>query len=114
MALLDDDKQLIADGVKNDVALLISQAEFKEQRHAATICEAKRKCFLKEWLHFNKPLIYGESFSREITYQSLIQAVIALSKDVFYGLPNLQDHAMTYMVFVEGLIKMSLGCKISY
>ncbi len=40
MALLDGAKQLIADGVKNDVALLISQAESKEQRHAATICEA--------------------------------------------------------------------------
>jgi len=107
MALLDDAKQLVADGVRKDVALLISQAESEEQRHAATIRGAERERFLKEWLRFNRPLAYGESRSRETTYQSLVQAVVASSEDVSYGLPNLQDHAMTRTAFVESLIKMS-------
>jgi len=106
MAIIDDAKQLVADGVWHDVALLISTAKTEEERQAATRRGKERETFLKKWLHLQTPLAYGQHNCNK-TYQSLVQAVIAAPEDISNGLPNLHLHAMTRTIFVNSLLKMS-------
>jgi hypothetical protein len=105
-SLFDDTKQLVADGVRNDVAIQITQAKSDEKRRAAESRGKEREKFLKKWLSLDCPLAYGRHDAHE-TFQALVMAVVSDPSHISHGLPNLHDHAMTRPVFVEKLLAMS-------
>ncbi|KAI9452141.1 hypothetical protein BJY52DRAFT_1226307 [Lactarius psammicola] len=106
MALFDDVKRLVADGVRNDIALTISNARDPEQRRIAISRGNDRESSLKTWLSKDRPLSYGQ-IDLNHTFTSLVKAVIADPDLISYGLPNFVEHAMTPTTFADSLIKMS-------
>jgi hypothetical protein len=105
-AFFEDTKQLVATGVRNDIAQSILQANSQEDRHAAAIRGKEREKNLKHWLKLKNPLAYGH-IDKHKTYESLLQAIIRDTQDISHGLPHMLDHAMTPSSFVDLLLQMS-------
>jgi hypothetical protein len=105
-AFFDDTKQLVADGVRADIACWISRAESLDGIGAATDRGKEREKCLKKWLAMDRPLKYGQSDPNG-PYQVLLQAVVAEPEDISFGLPNFQAHATTPTGFVKLLLAMS-------
>jgi hypothetical protein len=106
MALFDDTRQLVADGVRSDIASRVLQAETPLQKSKETKRGKDREKYLKEWLKSEQPLKYGHGGGGE-TFQALLQAVVPAEMDIAYGLPNITDHSMTRSRLVDLLIAMS-------
>ncbi|KAH9028468.1 hypothetical protein EDB83DRAFT_2678647 [Lactarius deliciosus] len=105
-ALFDDVKKLVADGVRRDVAAIISDAPDKEAVDVAIARGTERESFLKHWLTIQRPLAFGQ-VDKQNTYVSLLQAVVADPDLISHGLCNFTEHAMTPTTFVNSLIAMS-------
>ena len=106
MAFFDDTKQLVSEGVRRDVELRISLAETPDSKKNATHRGKEREKALKKWLALDRPLAYGHMDDGE-TFESLVKAVIPFDKDISYGLPNFEAHAMAPSQFVRSLLDMS-------
>ena len=107
MALVDDAKQLVAEGVRHDIARCISQASSVQERESAIHRGKEREGFLKTWLGFKKPLAYYQRSVVETTLPTLIQAVVSSPGSIIDGLPNLHKHRMTQKQFVDSLLTMT-------
>ncbi|KAH9018524.1 hypothetical protein EDB84DRAFT_1442390 [Lactarius hengduanensis] len=112
MALVDDVKQLVEEGVRRDIVCRISQARSEEDRQAAVLRGREREKFLKTWLRSKRPLTYGEP-GHFTTFQALIQAVVAAPEEFSSGLPNFNDHAMTPTDFVGQLLRVRISSSVS-
>lgn len=105
-ALFDDTKQLVADGVRADVASCINSAESDQEREAAKARGEERLGFLRGWLADDRPLSYGASKPVQ-TYPTLLQAVVAKEEDIIHGLPRMTQNAMSHADLADKLIEMS-------
>jgi len=105
-SFFDDTKQLVADGVRKEIALCISRAQSQDEKRTKTIRGKEREKNLKRWLLLDRPLAYGQNDQHQ-AYQTLVQAVVSDENRISYGLPNLDEHAMTPSNFVKLLLEMS-------
>jgi hypothetical protein len=105
-SFFDDTKQLVADGVRKDIALCLSRAQSPDEKRAITIRGRERERNLKRWLLLDRPLAYGQN-DPDQAYQTLVQAVVSDENRISHGLPNLDEHAMTPSNFVKLLLEMS-------
>ncbi|KAH9018519.1 hypothetical protein EDB84DRAFT_1566372 [Lactarius hengduanensis] len=112
MALVDDVKQLVEEGVRRDIVCRISQARSEEDRQAAVLRGGEREKFLEIWLRSERPLTYGEP-GHFVAFQALIQAVVAAPEEISSGLPNFNGHAMTPTDFVGQLLRVRMSSSIS-
>ena len=105
MAFFDDTKQLVAEGVRSDVARRILEAspevKIVEAEHGKT-----REANLKKWLKMERPLTYGQRDEGE-TYSALLLAVVSKKEDLSKGLPNRGKVPMSKATFVDILLNMS-------
>ncbi|KAH8982112.1 hypothetical protein EDB86DRAFT_3086416 [Lactarius hatsudake] len=105
-ALFDNVKKLVADGVRRDIAAIISAAPDQDSVDLAIARGRERESFLKHWLTIQRPLAFGQ-VNKQNTFISLLQAVIADTDLISHGLPNFSEHAITPTTFVNSLIAMS-------
>jgi hypothetical protein len=105
-AFFDDTKQLVAEGVREDIMSRISQAKTTEERNTEKSRAQDREKHLKLWLKSDRPLAYGHNTDK-MTFEHLVQAVVSESEDICHGLPNMMDHAITPQDFAQALIDMS-------
>ncbi|KAH8979153.1 hypothetical protein EDB86DRAFT_3089374 [Lactarius hatsudake] len=105
-ALFDDVKKLVADGVRRDIAAIISAAPDQDSVDLAVARGRERESFLKHWLTIQRPLAFGQ-VDKQNTFVSLLQAVVADPDLISHGLPNFSEHAITPTTFVNSLIAMS-------
>ncbi|KAH9032220.1 hypothetical protein EDB84DRAFT_1438686 [Lactarius hengduanensis] len=105
-ALFDDVKKLVADGVRRDIAAIVSAALTQDAVDVAVARGRERESSLKHWLSIKNPLAYGK-VDKQDTFVSLLQAVVADPHLISHGLPNFSGHAMTPTTFVTSLIAMS-------
>jgi hypothetical protein len=105
-SFFDDTKQLVADGVRKDIALCLSRAQSPDEKLALTIRGKEREKNLKRWLLLDRPLAYGQN-DPDQAYQTLVQAVVSDENIISLGLPDLDEHAMTPSNFVKLLLEMS-------
>jgi hypothetical protein len=105
-AFFDDTRQLVAEGVRADVAHRISAASSQEELKAAKSSGAIREGYLKSWLKSTRPLAY-ESEDQVGAFQQLVRAVAPDERSAYYGLPHLTKNATVPSQLVETLIEMS-------
>jgi hypothetical protein len=105
-SFFDDTKQLVADGVRKDIALCLSRAPSPDEKRTLTIRGKEREKNLKRWLLLDRPLAYGQN-DPDQAYKMLVQAVVSDKEQISHGLPNLDEHAMTPSNFVKLLLEMS-------
>ncbi|KAH9028272.1 hypothetical protein EDB85DRAFT_2147990 [Lactarius pseudohatsudake] len=105
-ALFDDVKKLVADGVRRDIAAIVSAALTQDAVDVAVARGRERESSLKHWLSIKNPLAYGK-VDKQNTFVSLLQAVVADPHLISHGLPNFSGHTMTPTTFVTSLIAMS-------
>jgi hypothetical protein len=105
-SFFDDTKKLVADGVRKDIALCVSRAQSPDEKRTLIIRGKERESNLNRWLLLDRPLAYGQN-DPDQAYQTLVQAVVSDESGMSYGLPNLDEHAMTPSNFVKLLLEMS-------
>lgn len=107
-AFFDDTKQLVADGVRADIAHHISSASNTAQRSIALARGKKRDASLTSWLAAKYPLSYGHSGSTDCpTYKLLVNAVVRDDNFISSGLPNWDLNATFPSSLVDDLLRMS-------
>ena len=106
MAFLDDTKQLVAEGVRSDIARRILEASPDDKMVEVEYGDMREK-YLKEWLKVAMPLSYGSRDDEGKTYKALVRAVVSQKKDIRHGLPNRGEASMSKKAFVDLLIAMS-------
>ena len=106
MAFLDDMKQLVAEGVRSDIARRILEASPDDKMVEVEYGDMREK-YLKEWLKVAMPLSYGSRDDEGKTYKALVRAVVSQKKDIRHGLPNRGEASMSKKAFVDLLVTMS-------
>ena len=106
MALFDDTKMLVSEGVRRDMARRILEASSPEVKTLEISRAKTREKHLNQWLAMDTPLTYGPSGSAG-PFHTLLQAVVSADKDIEGGLPNWQSNAMSPADFVALLVNMS-------
>lgn len=109
-AFFDDTRQLVTDGVKNDIKRRIAAASTDDEREAALARGDDRNDALKDWLRMRFPLAYGEPgrpAHEHKTFRLLLRAVSEDKGVAAFGLRGWEDNSMTMTSFVDALIEMS-------
>jgi hypothetical protein len=105
-ALFEDAKQLVAEGVRRDVAHRVANARTPALADAAASRGILRESCLKAWLKSDFPLAYGHNGGDD-TFKLLVRAVAADDDEVQCGLPNWNKFACSPSTFVQSLLDMS-------
>ena len=108
MALLDDTRLLVSEGVRRDISRRILEASSPKARNSEMTRADAREKHLKLWLAMDMPLTYKHGQRGEIeVFNTLLQAVVSVEEDIKGGLPNWQSNAMSPSEFVTLLLNMS-------
>jgi hypothetical protein len=86
-ALFEDTKNLVAEGVRANIAHLNENASSDEERQIVLSRGESREKFLRLWLKKPFPLAYGEQDGNEV-FKLLVQAISEDDHSVTQGLPN--------------------------
>ena len=106
LALIDDVRNFVSEGVRMDISTRISEAATRDEKVARTKYGEIREKNLKQWLAMDYPLSYGLLGELQ-TYTFLLNAVMPSEDKLLPGLPNLTEHARTQSDFINFLIDVS-------
>jgi hypothetical protein len=101
-----DTKQLVAEGVREDIERRMKESGTEEERTKNRESGKRRERNLKLWLAMGNPLAYGHKDNKK-TFETLLQAVVAENEDIVHGLPHMTENAITPSALVNSLMSMS-------
>jgi hypothetical protein len=105
-AFFDDTKQLVAQGVRADIAHRIATASSRENLSIASSRGVLRESSLATWLKFKHPLYYGHRDGQEV-FTALLLAVSSDDIAVSGGLPNWEVFSTSPSALASNLFDMS-------
>jgi hypothetical protein len=105
-AFFEDTKQVVAVGVRADIARRKAKASSREELNGLCSRGEWRETCLRSWLKERFPLGYGDQ-DKESTYQLLLKAVSPDEDAIAHGLPNWNEFGTNHEEFAKRLFDMS-------
>jgi hypothetical protein len=105
-AFFEDTKQLVAQGVRSDIARRKADASSEEEFALIADWSHLREGHLTAWLKLSSPLAYTDDTGKD-SYKHLLGAISPDESAVIHGLPNWHEASTTRSDMADRLLSMS-------